>query len=202
MSQDCHRTGHGGRAGLEISHYGWQARSDATAYSIDYQYYKPSSFVTDDGIDRGVDRPIWSGHWALNAVGFAGQEEGVTDSFLPGEVGAGGVVGGPGFGGGFGRNFAGLRPPFRRFVHHAPPWARGSAHLWRAAFHSMESTRSQFLPADALAVDRTEMDSLKMTMEGRTFDSQKKTEPPLADAWQRSEPQRCARREPRALPSL
>ena len=58
MSQDCHRTGHGGWAGSEISHYGWQARSDATAYSIDYQYYKPSSFVTDEGIDRGVDRPF------------------------------------------------------------------------------------------------------------------------------------------------
>ena len=58
LSQDCHRTGHGGWAGSEISHYGWQARSDATAYSIDYQYYKPSSFVTDEGIDRGVDRPF------------------------------------------------------------------------------------------------------------------------------------------------
>ena len=126
----------------------------------------------------------------------------MTDSFLPGGVGAGGVVGEPGFGGGFGRNFARLRPTFRRFVHNAPPWARGSSHLWRAALHSMESTRSQFLPADALAVDGTEMDSLKMTMEGWAFDSQKKTGLPLADAWQRSEPQRCARRELRALPSL
>ena len=106
--------------------------------------------MTDDGIDLGVNRPIWSGYWALNAVGFAGEEKGMTDAFLPGGVGAGGVVGEPGFGGGFGRNFARLRPTFRRFVHNAPPWARGSAHLWRAAFHSMESTRSQFLTAGAL----------------------------------------------------
>ena len=133
--------------------------------------------MTDDGIDLGVNRPIWSGYWALNAVGFAGEEEGVTDSFLPGGVGGGGVVGELGFGVGFGRNFARLRPTFRHFVHNAPPWTRGSAHLWRAAFHSMESTRSQFLPADALAVDGTEMDSLKMTMEGRAFDPQKKRSP-------------------------
>ena len=45
----------------------------------------------------------------------------------------------------------------------------------------MESTRRQFLPADALTVDGTEMDSLKMTMEGRAFDPQKKTELPLAE---------------------
>lgn len=101
----------------------------------------------------------------------------MTDSFLLGGVGAGGVVGEPGFGGGFRRNFVRLRPTFRHFVHNAPPWARGSAHLWRAAFHSMESTRSQFLPADALAVDGTEMDSLKMTMEGRAFDPQRKRIP-------------------------
>ena len=58
--------------------------------------------MTDDGIDLGVNRPIWSSHWALHTMGFAGEEEGVTDSFLLGGVGVGGVVGEPGFGGGFG----------------------------------------------------------------------------------------------------
>lgn len=46
--------------------------------------------MNDGAINLGVNRPIWSGHWALNADGFAGEEEGVTDSFLPGEVGVGG----------------------------------------------------------------------------------------------------------------
>ena len=46
--------------------------------------------MIDDGINLGVNRPFWSGHWALNEVGFVGEEEGVLDSFLPGGVGVGG----------------------------------------------------------------------------------------------------------------
>ena len=49
---------------------------DAAKHSIDYQYYKPISFATDDEVDLGVDRPFWDGHWALNTVGFAGEEHG------------------------------------------------------------------------------------------------------------------------------
>ena len=107
--------------------------------------------MTDDGIDRGVNRAFGSGHWALNTVGFAGEEEGVTDSFFSGGAGVGGVVGEPGFGGGFGRNFAGFRPTFRHFVRNcAALAARKRPSLGRAAFHSMRSIRSQFVPAGAL----------------------------------------------------
>jgi hypothetical protein len=182
--------------------YRWPQRSDTAASSIGYQYYKTVLFVKDDAINLGVNRPIWSGHWVLNAVGFAGEEEGVTDAFLRGGVGVGGVAGEPGFGGIWAK-FCAPQADFSPFRSQcAALGARKRPSRGRATLHSMESTHRQLVPAEALAVDGTEMDSLKITIEGRAFDSQKRTELPLADTWQRSEPQRCAMREPRAMPSF
>ena len=70
MSQDCHRAEHEGLAGWAMGHYGRQACPDDESYNIDYQYNKPISFVTDDEVHLGVDGPFWSGHWALDTVGF------------------------------------------------------------------------------------------------------------------------------------
>ena len=106
--------------------------------------------MIDDGINLGVNRAFGSGHWALNEVGFVGEEEGVLDSFLPGEVGAGGVVLSWVLGVDLVEILRASGLLFAISFTIAPPWARGSAHLWRAAFHSMESTRSQFLTAGAL----------------------------------------------------
>ena len=53
-----------------MGHYGRQACPDDEGYNIDYQYDKPISFVTDDEVHLGVDGPFWSGHWALDTVGF------------------------------------------------------------------------------------------------------------------------------------
>ena len=119
-----------------MGHDGRQACPDTDGYTLAYQSSKPISLVTDDEVDLGVGGPFWRGYWALRTVGFSGDEEGATDSFLPGGVGVGGVVGEPGFGGGFGRNFADLMAIVRRFVANKPPWARGSANLWRAGLAS------------------------------------------------------------------
>ena len=117
--------------GLENKHYRRQAWPDAAGYSIDYQYSKPISFVTEDEVDLGVDRLFWGADWALNTVGFSGEEE-VTDSFYLAEwVWEGWLVSRV-----LGVDSGEILRASSRFsavsFNNAPPRARGSGHLSRA----------------------------------------------------------------------
>jgi hypothetical protein len=76
----------------------------------------------------------------MNAVEFAGEEEGVTDAFLPGGVGRGRVVGEPGFGGIWAK-FCAPQADFSPFRSQgAALGARKRPSLGRATLHEADET--------------------------------------------------------------